>query len=124
MKSIKESPSGVIGFRNHRGEHVTPAPVHATVAKNTFGRLLDTAMRGGAVVITKHDSPRAVLLSVEDYTALLQAREQTLNTLSAEFDALLAHMQKPGMDRRMQAAFSATPAQLSRAAVAAARKRG
>ncbi len=124
MKSIKGQARGVTGFRNRHGEHITPAPVQATVAKNTFGRLLDTAIRGGAVVITKHAAPCAVLLSVEDYTALLQAREQTLDTLSAEFDALLAHMQKPGMGRRMQAAFSASPAQLSRAAVAATRKRG
>jgi hypothetical protein len=71
MKATSKQPAVVLGFRNHRGEQVTPASVQATVAKNT----------------------------------------------------LLARMQKPGAGRRMHAAFSATPAQLGRAAVAAARKR-
>ena len=48
--------------------------VTATKAKNEFGRLLDTAMQGTAVVITKHDAPRAVLLSMEAFTALTRPR--------------------------------------------------
>ena len=35
--------------------------VAASEAKNKFGQVLDSALRDGAVVITKHDTPKAVL---------------------------------------------------------------
>jgi antitoxin Phd len=96
----------------------------ATVAKNEFGRLLDVALQGRTVYITKHDAPKAVLLSVEQYNSLIDSPDFKLDTLSNEFDALLAQMQTPEARRRMTAAFSASPRQLGEAAVAAARKRG
>src|SRR6059058_549636 len=63
------------------------ALVTATEAKNKFGRLLERAMQGGVVVITKHDAPKAVLISMDEYTALASAPESRINTLSAECDA-------------------------------------
>jgi len=42
------------------------ALVTATEAKNKFGRLLEKAMQGGVVVITKHDAPKAVLISMDE----------------------------------------------------------
>ena len=101
-----------------------PASVTATEAKNKFGRLLEKAMQGGVVVITKHDEPKAVLISMNEYTALTSAPESRINTLSAEFDSLLMRMQKPGVRNSMQAAFRASPKQIGKAAVVAARKRG
>ena len=100
------------------------ASVTATEAKNKFGRLLERAMQGGVVVITKHDTPKAVLISMDEYTALASAPESRINTLSAEFDSLLMRMQRPGARNAMQAAFHASPKQLGKAAVVAARKRG
>ena len=47
------------------------------------------------MVITKHDQPKAILLSVDDFTALAKATESTLDTLSADFDAMFARMQTP-----------------------------
>ena len=38
--------------------------VTATEAKNSFGPLLEIAIQGSSVVITKHDRPKAVLISV------------------------------------------------------------
>ena len=101
-----------------------PASFTATVAKKEFGRLLDIVLRGGRVVITKHDAPRAVVLSMEDFHALTQATERTLDTLSGEFDALLARMQTPKARAGLKAAFDAAPKAIGTAAVAAARKRG
>ncbi len=98
--------------------------VTATEAKNEFGRVLERVLQGGMVVITKHDTPKAVLLSLDEFNALAPATERTLDTLSAEFDALLAQMQTPKARRGMKAAFGASPKVLGRAAVAAARKRG
>ena len=100
------------------------ALVTATEAKNKFGRLLERAMQGGVVVITKHDAPKAVLISMDEYTALASAPESRINTLSAEFDSVLMRMQRPGARNAMQAAFHASPKQLGKAAVVAARKRG
>jgi antitoxin Phd len=98
--------------------------VPATQAKNKFGRLLEKAMQGGVVIITKHDAPKAVLISMDAYTALSNASESRINTLSAEFDSLLMRMQRPRARTAMQGAFHASPKQLGKAAVVAARKRG
>jgi antitoxin Phd len=107
-----------------------PAPdklralVTATEAKNAFGRLLDKAMQGGVVVITKHDTPKAVLISMDEYTALSSASESRINSLSAEFDSMLMRMQGPKARSAMKRAFHASPQQLGKAAVAVARRRG
>ena len=96
----------------------------ATGAKKEFGRVLEIVLRGGRVVITKHDAPKAMVLSMDEFNALTQATERTLATLSGEFDALLAGMQTPKAKAGMKAAFDASPRELGRAAVAAARRRG
>ena len=114
----------VPAFRNRRGEPVEASSVTATDAKKQFGRVLEMVLRGGAVVITKHDAPKAVLLSVDEFNALAHAPSLKLDTLSGQFDALLARMQTPKARAGMRAAFAAPPKQLGRAAVAAARRRG
>jgi len=96
----------------------------ATQAKNEFGHLLEQAIHGTTVVITKHDSPRAVLISMDQFESLQNAPQTKLNALSGQFDALLERMQKPEARRGMTAAFNASPKQLGKAAVKAARKRG
>ena len=117
-------PGHVATFRNSRGEALTPSSVTASEAKSAFGRVLEIATQGGAVVITKHDSPRAVLISVENFNALSGAAETKLDTLSQEFDALLARMQTSKARRGMKAAFAASGKRLGKAAVAATRSRG
>ena len=114
----------VPAFRNRRGEPVEASSVTATDAKKQFGRVLEMVLRGGAVVITKHDAPKAILLSVDEFNALTQTAENKLDSLSADFDAMLARMQTPRARSGMQAAFGASPKALGRAAVTAARKRG
>ena len=101
--------------------------VTATEAKNEFGRVLERAIKGERVYITRHETPKAVLLSVEDFDALaasLSPAKIKLNTLTAEFDAMLARMQAPGARDAMKAAFDASPKELAIAAARAARKRG
>jgi antitoxin Phd len=75
------------------------------------------------VLITKHETPKAVLLSMEEYGTLSRATQTTLDNLSGEFNALLARMQTPKARAGMKAAFNASPKQLGKAAVAVARKR-
>ena len=83
----------VASFRNSRGETLEPSSVSASEAKSEFGRVLEMAIQGGAVVITKHGSAKAVLISVENFNAFSGAPQMKLDTLSREFDALLVRMQ-------------------------------
>ena len=113
----------ITAYRNGRGEEVEVASFSASDAKNEFGRVLQKAA-DGLVVITRHDEPQAVLVSFDEFNDLVSARENKLETLTNEFDALLSKMQTPEARRGMKAAFDATPAHMGEAAVAAARKRG
>jgi prevent-host-death family protein len=97
--------------------------VSATDAKNEFASLLETAVARGPVLITKHDTPRAVLLAAEEFDALSAAPSSRLSVLTAAFDSMLDRMQQSGARARMQAAFDATPEELGAAAVRAARPR-
>ncbi len=96
----------------------------ATQAKNEFGRVLDEALQGATVVITKHDAPKAVLISRDKFNALQQAPQLKLDTLSSEFDALLSRMQTARARAGMERAFHASSERLGKAALSAARKRG
>ncbi len=98
--------------------------ITATEVKNEFGRILERVIGGTTVVITRHDAPKAVLISMDEFNTLSHATRSRLDALSGEFDALLDRMQKPKARRAMKAAFSASPKQLGKAAAAAARKRG
>ena len=110
-------------FRNRQGEWVDIPRVAASRFKNEFGAIFEQAALGGAVAITKHDAPKAVLLSYAEFESLIKSRASALDDLSAQFDSLLARMQTPKAVQGMAAAFDATPAQPGRAAKAAARKR-
>jgi len=78
-----------------------------------------TVLTQGAVVVTKHDQPAMVLLSVERYRELEQAGAPDLDALTRDFDAMYARMQAPGTRERMADVFAASPAAMGKAAVAA-----
>ena len=107
----------------HENRGATKAYYTATEAKNEFGRLLELAIHGTTVLITKHDSPRAVLISIDHFQTLQEAPQAKLNTLTEQFDTLLERMQSAKARRGMAAAFGADNKQLGKVAVAAARKR-
>jgi prevent-host-death family protein len=112
----------MLTFRNSAGELIDIPTVAATKVKNEFGAVLDKAVHGGAVAITRHDTPKAVLLSYAEFGSLVQARSATLESLGAEFDGLLDRMQTAQSRKGMERAFHAAPARLGRTAVRAARK--
>jgi len=117
---LKQSPA--LAIRNRRGEN--PIRISATDAKNRFGDVLDSVLQDGMVIITRHETPKAILLSMEEYGALSHATQTKLDTLNGEFDALLARMQTAKERAGVKAAFNSSPKQLGKAALAAARKRG
>lgn len=108
-------------FRNSHGQLVDIPSLAATKVKNEFGAILEKTMHSGAVAITRHDTPKAVLLSFTEFESLVKERSRSLDDLNMEFDGLLARMQKPQARRGVEAAFKASPAELGRAAVKAAR---
>lgn len=112
----------ILRFRNARGDLVEVEAVAATRLKNEPGAIIEKVMTGGAVAITRHDAPKAVLISYEDFLSLAQAREPSLGALSAEFDRMLDAMQAPGARKAAASAFEASPEQLGAAAVREAAK--
>src|SRR6266404_8183773 len=91
-------------FKNSRGELVDVPTVASTRVKNEFGQILEQAMLSGAVAITRHDTTKAVLLSVGEFESLISARSRTLDVLSNEFDQMLARMQTQKSRKGMKAA--------------------
>lgn len=113
----------MLTFRNRDGELVDVPTVAATRFKNEFGAIFEQAALGGAVAITKHNTPKAVLLSYQEFEALTRASSPVLDELTDEFDGLLQRMQAPGARAALGTAFDATPKELGHAAVTAARTR-
>jgi prevent-host-death family protein len=68
--SNEENVMSTVPFRNRDGKLVDVPMVTASRLKNEFGTVFEQAAVGGAVVITKHDTPRAVLLSYAEFEAL------------------------------------------------------
>lgn len=94
--------------------------VTASDLKNRFGAVSAQA-KSGAVAITRHGRAEFVLLAVERYLELQQARTAPLEALGAEFDAMVARMNAPAAKRGVAQLFQATPAALGKSAVKAAR---
>lgn len=89
--------------------------------QNEFGRMLDQA-RDYDIVVTRHDVPRAVLVSAERYRELVGREAAILETLQAQFDALYAQMQTPEVQAGTTRGFRTTPTEMGQAAVAAAQR--
>lgn len=95
----------------------------ATALKNATGDVLDQALRDGAIAITRHDKPRAILLSLEEYESMQPEVEPAwLQTIKAEAWEMLEAMQSPEQRAGAELAFNATPEELGRAAVEAAQR--
>jgi antitoxin Phd len=110
-----------VSFRNRDGKLVDIPTVTASRLKNQFGSVFEQAAVDGAVVITKHDTPRAVLVSYAEFEALTASTAPALDILGERFDELLATMQKPAVKTGVAAAFDASPEEMGAAAVKAAR---
>lgn len=91
--------------------------VSSAEAKNRFGSLLEAAVAGERVEITRYGEVRAVMVSVEDFEALSRQPARELNRLTAEFDRMLADMQSDATRSALVAAFDASPEDMGRAAV-------
>ena len=95
----------------------------ATRAKGSFSKVLRDVEKGARVVVTKHESPSAVVVSYKEYEALQAQTERALDRMRARFATLVAGMQTPALERGMEALFRSTPEELGQIAVQAARSR-
>jgi antitoxin Phd len=110
-------------FRNRKGELVSMPEVTASKAKSAFGEVLERVAATGGVAITRHNVPKAVVISWEEFQSLSRARSESVDSLADQFEGLLASMQGPPARAAMERAFNAPPEELGRAAVEAARPR-
>ena len=75
----------------------------------------------GEVIITAHNKPEMVLMTVERYLQLQEAGRPNLDKLGQEFEELFSAMQGPLVHEAALAAFSLGGEELGKAAVTAAR---
>ncbi len=72
------------------------------------------------MAITRHDTPKFVLVSYAEFKSLVAPRGGNLDLSNGEFEALAQSMQTPKAKKAMAAAFNGSPAQLGSAVVKAA----
>ncbi len=96
--------------------------VTATALKSSTAEVLDQVSRGHAIAITKHDKPRAVLVSYEDYVSWKSKDDEIFETFFEEYQGMLDAMQSPEQKAAALRAFNATPEELAEAAVEGARR--
>ena len=77
----------------------------ATSLVNKMSAITKEVMRRGVTVITNHNAPTMVLMSVERYIQLEQASKHNLDGLTDEFNSLYAKMQETGVAERTTAAL-------------------
>lgn len=97
--------------------------ITATELKNATADVFEQVAARRAVAITRHEKPRAVLLSVEQYEALTGRQPDWLGKLQEEYSGMLERMQGPKQRAAAKRAFNATPEELGKAALAAARRK-
>jgi prevent-host-death family protein len=97
--------------------------ISATELKNATADVFEQVAARRAVAITRHDKPRAVLLSIDQYEALTAPHNPPwLEKLHEEYGGLLDRMQGPEQRAAAERAFNATPEELGEAAISAARR--
>jgi PHD/YefM family antitoxin component YafN of YafNO toxin-antitoxin module len=92
----------------------------ATKLASGMQAVSSTVMARGAVVITRHEKPSMVLMSVERYLEMEQASEPNLEALTHHFDDMFSRMQGEAAAQAMADAFAMAPAELGEAAVSQA----
>ena len=85
----------------------TPA---SDVKKLGWRGVMKSVSRAGRVVVTNHNQPEAVILSIAEYCTLMQAlqaadaqNESALDQLRHRFDERLASLQAPDAGERLRA---------------------
>ena len=97
--------------------------ITATKLKNSTADVFEQVAAKQAIAITRHEKPRAILLSVEQYEALTGHRPEWLEKLHEEYRGMLDRMQGPEQRAGAEKLFRATPEELGQAALWAAQQK-
>ncbi len=95
--------------------------VSATTLKNSIGDVFEKLAAASAVVISRHEKPHAVLLSVDEYDKLSAYRSNTIRDLEEEYYRMFKAQDTPEGRARMARLMNATSEELGEAAVRGAR---
>jgi prevent-host-death family protein len=117
MSTVYQSPTTTV-------PRVQELPtITATELKNATADVFEQVAAKQAIAITRHEKPRAILLSVEQYEALTGHRPEWLEKLHEEYRGMLERMQGPEQRAGAEKLFRATPEELGQAALWAARQK-
>jgi len=117
MSTVYQSPTTTV-------PRVQELPtITATELKNSTADVFEQVAAKQAIAITRHEKPRAILLSVEQYEALTGHRPEWLEKLHEEYHGMLERMQGPEQRAGAEKLFRATPEELGQAALWAAQQK-
>ena len=117
MSTVYQSPTTTV-------PRVQELPtITATELKNSTADVFEQVAAKQAIAITRHEKPRAILLSVEQYEALTGQRPEWLEKLHEEYRGMLERMQGPEQRAGAEKLFRATPEELGQAALWAAQQK-
>ena len=117
MSTVYQSPTTTV-------PRVRELPtITATELKNATADVFEQVAAKQAIAITRHEKPRAILLSVEQYEALAGHRPEWLEKLHEEYRGMLDRMQGPEQRAGAEKLFRATPEELGQAALWAAQQK-
>jgi prevent-host-death family protein len=117
MSTVYQSPTTTV-------PRVQELPtITATELKNATADVFEQVAAKQAIAITRHEKPRAILLSVEQYEALAGQRPDWLEKLHEEYRGMLERMQGPEQRAGAEKLFRATPEELGQAALWAAQQK-
>jgi len=97
--------------------------ISATELKNSTADVFEQVAAKQAIAITRHEKPRAILLSVEQYETLTGQQPEWLEKLHEEYRGMLERMQGPEQRAGAEKLFRATPEELGQAALWAAQQK-
>ena len=102
--------------RSRKQKEAGPSSVSATDAQNNFGEVLTRVARDGRVFITRYRRPEAVVLSLQEYEALIGQEPIDLDALEREFESMVAHMQSSVQRTATDALFGMSGTDLGKSA--------
>jgi prevent-host-death family protein len=94
----------------------------ASEVKAHWRDIVEEAKTVGEVVVTNHNRPEVIVLSLERYAKLKREAHDPLAEMRAEWDRRLAVLNEPGADEKLRKFMDSTPAEIAAAANAAARR--
>ena len=95
-------------------------PFTRTELAGELPKVSRTVLARGEVIITSHNRPEMVLMTVDRYRELQEASRPSLKALDQEFEALFQSMQTPASREGAQAAFGMRGDELGQIALRAA----